>query len=310
MRASLWDARLDADRGEPDEAVDALLVGAIDPHVHAAPSPYPRRVSIADAAADAASAGFGAIVVKSHHHSMQTDVLALRAVDALPIDVHAGIALNEHVGGLNPAAVELTLGLGGRVVWFPTISSQAHIDFHSAHDMTGFPTATVRLRPVQPISILAADGGVKPEVRDILHLIAEHDAVMASGHLDADQLDVLIGAARDAGVRRIVVNHPIFIVGASPERTAEWARAGVYIEHSVVMFESATTEPFPLEQLIAYIEAAGVGRTVLGSDLGQEDNPLPVTGYRRLLRRLLDAGLAPDDLSSMVRANPRELLFT
>ena len=62
-----------------DEEADSLLVGAVDLHQHPGPSPFPRRMSILDAARDARDAGFRAIVAKSHHHSMVTDILALRS---------------------------------------------------------------------------------------------------------------------------------------------------------------------------------------------------------------------------------------
>jgi hypothetical protein len=74
----------------------------------------------AEAAQRAADAGMRAIVVKSHHHDTSTDVAALRAhgIDAAGIDVFGGIALNTQVGGLNPHAVNMSLAMGGRVVWF------------------------------------------------------------------------------------------------------------------------------------------------------------------------------------------------
>jgi len=60
---------------------------------------------------------------------MITDVLALEEVGLkdLPVKVLAGIALNNQVGGLNPWAVDVSLKLGGRFIWFPTFSSAAHI---------------------------------------------------------------------------------------------------------------------------------------------------------------------------------------
>src|SRR3546814_17841203 len=72
--------------------------------------------------------------------SMVTDILALEpeVLSQIPISVYGGIALNHTVGGLNPYAVELALRMGGRVVWFPTLASPAHIDHH-AHTTTNFP---------------------------------------------------------------------------------------------------------------------------------------------------------------------------
>src|SRR3546814_356076 len=169
----LRDPVIDADRFEADDEADALLVGAVDLHQHPGPSPFPRRMSIADAARDAAGAGFRAIVVKSHHQSMVTDILALEpeVLSQIPISVYGGIALNHTVGGLNPYAVELALRMGGRVVWVPTLASPAHIDHH-AHTTTNFPTAQVQLRENPPIHIADEDGRLRPEARDVLDVIA------------------------------------------------------------------------------------------------------------------------------------------
>ena len=61
------------------DRVARVLEGAVDLHVHTTPSPFPRRFDAVEAARLAAEAGFRAIVVKSHHHSTVTDLLALQA---------------------------------------------------------------------------------------------------------------------------------------------------------------------------------------------------------------------------------------
>ncbi|MFD0745580.1 DUF6282 family protein [Phytohabitans flavus] len=307
---SLLDPELDAGREVPDEEVDRLLVGAVDLHQHPGPSPFPRRMSILDAARDAAGAGFRAIVAKSHHHSMVTDILALRSAGLadLPIEVVGGIALNRTVGGLNPYAVELALRMGGRVVWFPTLSSAAHVKHHEGHD-SGFPTSVVELRPQPPLSILGESGAVLPEVRDILSVIAAEDAVLTCGHLGVTESQRLIDAGLEAGVQRIVVNHPCFVVGASVEQAAAWARQGVYIEHCAVMYFGRPERRRDLGELLTFIKAVGPGQTVISSDSGQKNNPLPVTLYRRAVRALLDAGVTEAETRQLVGTNAGQLLL-
>jgi Family of unknown function (DUF6282) len=90
--------------------VTDILRGAVDLHVHPGPSPFPRRLTLLQAAQQAAGAGFAAIVVKSHHHSMVTEVIAVdQTVGGLPLPVYSGIPLNSTVGGLNVHAVETQL---------------------------------------------------------------------------------------------------------------------------------------------------------------------------------------------------------
>jgi Family of unknown function (DUF6282) len=300
-------AELDADRQVADPEVDELLVGAIDMHTHPSPSPFPRRVSVLTAALDAASAGFRAIVCKSHHHNTQMDVLAITEaglLDDTPIDVYGGIALNHYVGGLNPYAVELCLRMGGRVVWFPTLFSAAHLCHEHSPD-SAFRSSAVKLREGGALSILDDEGRIKPEATDILEVIAGEDAVMNAGHLPADEIDVLVPAAVRAGVRRMVVSHPSFVIGATPARTAAWTAQGVTIEQCI----SPARKLMTLEELRAYITAVGSDHTILSSDYGQRKNPLPVTGFRRLLRTLLDDGMPKEDLRKLVSDNPARILY-
>jgi hypothetical protein len=309
MTHDLLDPELDGDRRQPDDEADALLVGAVDLHQHPGPSPFPRRMSILDAARDAAGAGFRALVAKSHHHSMVTDILALRSAGLadLPVEVFGGIALNRTVGGLNPYAVELALRMGGRMVWFPTLSSAAHVKHHEGHD-TGFPTSEVELRPNEVITILDDRGAVLPQVRDILSVIAAENAILTCGHLGVEESQKLIDAALESGVERIVVNHPCFVVGASVEQAAAWARQGVHIEHCAIMYFGRPERRRDLDELLSFIKAVGPGRTVISSDSGQKVNPLPVTLFRRAVRGLLDAGLPEADIRRMVGSNAATLL--
>jgi hypothetical protein len=301
---------LPEDWNEPE--VDGLIEGAVDLHVHPFPSPFPRRMGIVEATRDAAKAKYRAIVVKSHHHSMVPDVLALHetGLGDIPVQVFAGVALNPQVGGLNPYAVDLALNLGGKIVWFPTISSPAHL--HHEDEGGSFPNATITLRHAYPLSILDEAGRVKAEVFDILELIKEHDAILTGGHLPASEIDILITAARKAGVQRILVNHPNFIVGATPELAGEWARKGVYIEHSVGMYDAffgTRKSVLEFSVLERFIAAAGIGRTILVSDTGQQNNPRPVDVIKVVIRELIGHGYDEESIRSMVGGNAGQLLL-
>lgn len=61
--------------------------------------------------------------------------------------------------------------------------------------------------------------------------------------------------------------------------------------------------------LLSFVKAVGVGRTVISSDSGQKNNPLPVTLYRRAVRGLLGAGLAESDIRQLVGTNAGQLLY-
>jgi len=292
------------------EVVARVLKGSVDLHVHPAPSPLPRRVDAVEAAQAAESIGMRAIVVKSHHHSTVTDVLALgRDLNGLPVKVYGGIALNSAVGGLNPYAVDLALKLGGRIVWFPTIGSPQHIAHHAAHPDLKFPKLAVHVREERPIDVLDENGELRPEVHDIIGLIKEHDAILASGHMAPDRILAVFEAAHAAGVRRLLVNHPNFVVEATHEQGRRFVELGAVIEHSLCMYDDRSSfYNWDIDVLLGWIGAVGADRSTLGSDLGQMKNPLPSEAFTNIVGQLLDAGLGEADVEAMVRRNPARLL--
>jgi uncharacterized protein DUF6282 len=292
------------------DRVATLLEGAVDLHVHPAPSPLPRRIDAAEAAKLAAEAGFDAIVVKSHHHSTVTDVLALEHAGATAggARLYGGIALNGPVGGINPKAVDLALKMGGKIVWFPTIGSQQHISHHAAHPDLKFPKLAVKLEPERPIEVLE-NGKVRPEVYEVLESIKAADAILASGHMAPAQITAVFEAAREVGVQRMLVNHPNFVIEASHEDARRWVQLGAYIEHSLCMYdEESSFWHWDLDTLVGWIEAVGAERSTLGSDLGQMNNPLPTDSFRKIVSRLLERGMPEDAVRGMVARNPGALL--
>ena len=64
---------------ELEARVDALLVGAIDPHVHSGPSIAPRAVDHLELARDMSKAKFAAIVTKDHDYSGVMTAALMRA---------------------------------------------------------------------------------------------------------------------------------------------------------------------------------------------------------------------------------------
>ena len=294
------------------EAVDRVLRGAVDPHSHPFPSPFPRRIDTREAAEMYAAAGFRGFVVKSHHHSTAPDIALLERNELLPQGIIAipSVVLNNHVGGLNRHAVSLALSMGARVVWFPTISAPNHIE-HARTTGLKFPALAIPLIEDEPIDIYAQGEGsaLRPEVLEILRLIAEADAVLASGHMPPTWIIALFEAAKAEGVTRMVLSHPNFVIEASVEQARACVELGAVVEHSLCMYdEDSTFYHWELDVLLSWIESVGIERTQLGSDLGQLNNPLPVESYRKICGRLLDAGLSESDVHAMVADVPVRLL--
>jgi len=287
-------------------AITSVLDGLVDMHVHSGPSPFPRRFDHVEAAQDGARIGLRAMVAKSHHHNTQMDVLAMKGrLEGVAATVYGGIALNSTVGGLNVHAVRMCLRMGGKVVWFPTISSGRHIDCHPEDG--AFPTTTVPLT-LERIDIVDESGELKPEAIEILDEIKDQEAVLNGGHMYPEYIRTLFAAAKERGMKRMVVSHPDFVIGADPELCRELIELGAFVEHEVGMYDPEGTQKWDPKQLLTWVETLGPEHIVLASDFGQKANPKPVDAWMRVGEALLDLGLPEKDLRRMVRDNPAYLL--
>jgi len=287
--------------------VDDLLVGAVDLHCHSGPSPMPRRVTHVEAARQAADAGFRALVVKCHYHDTVTDVVSMRPeLDDLDIEVFGGIALNSTNGGLNPWAVDRSVRMGGKIIWFPTISSRIHLAHSAQHAETQAHFQPLGMMQSAEVSVFDGDGAVRPEVAQIVGQAKEAGALVSTGHLDAESALAVVREAHAIGHDQIVVSHPDYVSDIDFDRLREMVELGAVVEHEVAMYHR--DHIFPAEALVQWIRTLGAEKTVLGSDLGQVGNPLPVEGYRGLLAHLLELGVSEAEISLMIRDNPARLI--
>ena len=292
------------------DAIIAALHGVIDMHTHSGPSPYPRRFLHYEAAQDGWDRlKMRAMVVKSHHHNTVMDVLAqANQLKDIPTQVFGGIALNSPVGGINPHAVRLSLNMGGKVVWFPTISSGRHIECHPEGGQGHFPTSSVPLT-IDRIDVVTETGDLVPEAREVLSIIKETGAVLNGGHMYPEYIKRVFEEAKADGMRRMVISHPNFVIGAEPDLCDEFIALGAYIEHEVGMYNPNRGDAmFPVETLFEWISRHGPEHVVLSSDMGQLNNPSPVDAWIGTAGALLDLGLPEKDLRQMAVNNPSFLL--
>ena len=290
-----------------EERVNALLVGAVDMHCHSGPSVMPRMIDHIEALEEASAAGMKALLFKDHFYSA-TPVTALLSSHFGQLDVTmlSGVPLNDTAGGLNPYAVDHGLKLGARLVWMPTFSAANHI----RHNRRGhlLPT-TVPMRRPKMLTVVDEDGRIKDEVKEILDQIAEFDAVLSAGHLHISEIWPLFEEAERRGVGRRLVQHPTYTIGATPTDIRELVEGGAFIEHSLCMFiPESRFQYYPSEELKAVIDAGGTEQTILGSDLGQIDNPTPVNGFRAVIRLCIELGFDDPTIRRLVGGNAARLL--
>jgi len=159
-----------------------------------------------------------------------------------------------------------------------------------------------------PLSALDANGKLSDDTKQVLDLIAEGDIILAGGHLPASELHLVFAEAKARGVKKMMVNHPTYIVGCSDEDIRQLVRLGVYMEHSICMFVEGKALKYGPDKLAHLIEVAGVDHTVLCSDLGLTGSPRPVEGYRAIVQQLLDLQFSEADIRQMTSRNAAGLL--
>ena len=288
----------------------SLLVGAIDLHCHSGPSVMPRYFDHYEAMQEASEAGVKALLIKDHYYSATpVTVMLNKHFSHLNVTLLSGVPLNNQSGGLNLFAVEHGIALGAKLIWMPTFSSKNHIDHHKDGATSSFPKSKKQMLAPVPVEVVDAEGRLLPEVLPILDMVAEHDIVLSSGHLHISEIFPLFEEAKRRGVKRMICNHPTFVIDATLPDIARLAGMGVYIEHSMCMFaENSKFRAFDPDTLQSLIEAAGVYRTILGSDLGQVGNPRLVDGFLSVIEICLDLGYSEADVRKMVSSNAAELV--
>lgn len=281
-----------------------VLDGAVDLHCHSGPNPFAREFDHVEAARDAERLNMRGILVKSHHHNTVMDLLAMkRELSDIATPVFGGVALNAQVGGINPYAVAMSLRMGGRAVWFPTFSSRQHCE----NEHHGFPESDIEI-PNRIVDVVDASGALIPEVFEVIDLIRESDAMLSVGHLAPSQSLQLATAAKERGVRRMVMSHPDFVVDADVDICRAMADLGVYIEHEIGMYDPQGFRKWNPDALVDWIRRIGPDRTVLSSDLGQRGRPMPVDAFQRVGVELLQRGITVTELQQLMSRNAAFLL--
>ncbi len=281
------------------------LAGVIDFHCHTAPDVTERSLDDFALVREAKADGMRAIVLKNHY--LPTADRAQTAMHEIGgIEVFGGIVLNRSVGGLNAEAVRRMVqveGHRGKIVWLPTKDGEAEVR-QSGQNLPFIP--------------VVKDGQAVPELTEIFQIIAQNDLVFETGHSSAAEALVLIAAAKQAGVKKIVVTHAMELPlgGATDDQLQRMADLGAVIECTWLAqlgnTESNLTpghERKPdLADYARVIRKIGAEHFLLSSDMGQPGNPTHPEAMRLLIAGLKANGLSDHDLDLVARQNSARLL--
>ncbi|MEN1967891.1 DUF6282 family protein [Lentibacillus sp. N15] len=281
-----------------------LLEGAYDFHVHSAPSIFERKQNDWEVTADAIQANMGGLVLKSHESSTAERAYLIQEKEP-SLHVVGGIVLNSYVGGLNPYAVEATLKMGGKVVWFPTLSSIQHQHYFAGKKTKLYSGES---QPSNETVNIKENGKIKDDVHQILSLIKEYDAVLATGHLSLQDTYLLVEAAISIGIEKIIIQHADMGIAKIPLKDQEYfASKGCMIEKCFLAC-SPDFKDLTVAEMVRTIHQLGAKSCILGTDYGQPHNEPPVHAFNRFVEQLEANGVSEKDMICMIKENPTHLL--
>jgi hypothetical protein len=293
-----WDKYKDQ-RAEPypdRHLTDPVLAGAIDLHAHPDPDVYPRQADAFTMAKLAKARGMRGIVLKNHFTETAGLAELVRTHGTPGFDVFGAVTLDLPVGGLNAQAVRYmadVAGHRGRIVWMPTHDSEHEVRYN---------------KETRPFVAVSRNGTLLPEVGGVIAVVAQHDLALATGHVDPEEALQILRAAKNAGVRRLIVTHPMFspqYTWMSIDQMRAAADLGAFIE---ITGNSIVRDPEATPRVLAAIQAIGARHFVVSTDSGLIGTPNVPDTLSLVAKRFREAGVSDADLIAMFRDNPAFLV--
>lgn len=283
---------------------EKLITGAIDMHIHTNPDLFPRLFSDIEMAREAKNTGMGGIVIKNHFTTTADRAALAREITGFP--VFGGLVLNSPVGGLNPEAVEVSLKFGAKIIWMPTIYAEDQLKDPGVVKMFNMAIGP----DTKGISLIDQYLGVKDEVKEILDLIIEYQAILATGHISKNEANLLVEEANKMGVKKIILTHPLSpMFDYTTEEIRELVTKGVsLVEFSVLDTTEVVSKPISAKLIADTIKVIGAKNAVMATDGGQTVNPSPVKMMQDYIDTMLGLGISEKDIKTMVCDNPAKML--
>ena len=294
------------------ERAREVVKGGYDLHVHSGPDVLKRigsDLQIAQAFKECELAGY---IIK--HHYTETGGRAALAREAVPeVKTMGSITLNAAVGGMNALAVEMAARDGISYVWFPTVDAENEAKNPPVFAPGVTPPLWMRLQKELtdegiakgPVPIVDADGNLLPETIDVIKIIARNDLILATGHLERDEIFTVVDEAIKQGVKRIVVTHPEFPTqDISIDDQILLAERGAMLERCFVTYHSGK---YDWAQMFDNVRKSGVENSFFASDLGQPKNPPVEDGLALMADKAFEAGFSDDEVHQLCVINPARL---
>jgi hypothetical protein len=319
----------------------AIQNGGIDLHAHQDPDsngPSYGQAARSDDAMDlytrAKAAGMRGFVIKEHLDQSAGLAYYMRKLHP-DVEIFGGMGSNFTTGSkVNPwAIIHMTEMKGGwgRIVWMPSWDSE-----NSSHKVRNYMTTLAPRRAPffdPPFVSVArcADGGrfwanypkpcdggdLLPEVKEAIKVIAttktrdsNGDLILATGHNSPEEDLMMIKEAVKAGVKHIIITHPLLdVVDMTPEQIKQAVALGpeIYAEFTSQFGNQDPSSPM-VKQYVGGIRAAGIDHAFVSSDTGQINSDFQPDALAKCAKVLRANGFTEQELAKLFKVNPAKIL--
>ena len=275
------------------------LTGIIDMHIHSAPDIRQRKLDDLQLMEAAVERGVRAIVIKSHmvptaDRATLVNKIRQEKYPDSDFQMFGSLVMNLAVGGINPWAVEASIKLGAKEIFLPTMTAENHCKKENKEHY---------------VSVVKDRKIVEP-LKDVFNLVRDYDVALGTGHISPSEIFTVVEAARDVGVKKIIVTHPEFhIVGMSLEEEAR------IVKDYDVLLEKVYAQPIGggvykknLPDNVAHMKEIGCEHFIVSTDGGQMQNPEWYNTIAEYIDYLYDSGFSQEEIDVMTKKNPGKML--
>ncbi len=275
------------------------LTGIIDMHIHSAPDIRQRKLDDLQLMEAAVERGVRAIVIKSHmvptaDRATLVNKIRQEKYPDSDFQMFGSLVMNLAVGGINPWAVEASIKLGAKEIFLPTMTAENHC---KKENKEHYVSVVKNRKIVEPL-------------KDVFNLVRDYDVALGTGHISPSEIFTVVEAARDAGVKKIIVTHPEFhIVGMSLEEEAR------IVKDYDVLLEKVYAQPIGggvykknLPDNVAHMKEIGCEHFIVSTDGGQMQNPEWYNTIAEYIDYLYDSGFSQEEIDVMTKKNPGKML--
>ncbi|PIS38957.1 MAG: hypothetical protein COT34_00955 [Candidatus Nealsonbacteria bacterium CG08_land_8_20_14_0_20_43_11] len=290
-----------------------ILQQAIDLHIHIGPEIIPRKFTLSELL-DYEKGKLKGVGIKNHFFPTVAMSKAVRENNE-PFVVNS-VVLNHYVGGFNPEIIRASAELSERpiIVWFPTLHAENFLrrqKFEIPQEWIDPKIGErLKLRPTENIKALSIFDGnrtVIKEVENVLHVIKEYGAILATGHLSWEESRELVKfAVEKIGIKKVIITHPIYQKIDMPiDVQKELAGMGALIEHCYSMH---SIDKIPMNKIAMQIKEVGAENCLLSSDVGQTFSKSPSESLADFVFLLERESITEKEVRVMLIDNPNMLV--